>query len=404
MLKTYWPYILVFGGLFGALAFFNSKKKPELRWSKTYKGSDKIPFGSNALIRLMEDGAFEGRFETKNIPILQSNDIKKDTGVTYFFLTDRLYFDQYETERIVDFASRGNKLFLCANHFDGVIADTFKVFTEADLPYLDERRGAIDSSDTKEFGINFLNPHLRNKESYRYDHLLGYSTFTYFDSTKMSVVAADDSNRAVLIKNKCKKGEIYFFTLPDVFSNYYIVNHPSRFFTYKTLSLMNNEKLWWDEYYKTSNPHNNGAFHFLVYNDALYYAFWLALWSVLFFMFFGMKRQQRPVPIIKPHANSTLQFVEVVGNVYFNAKNHKIIAEEKILIFFEFIRTKFQVKTENITEEDLKRVSRLSGITQHNVNELFANIKYIYAAEHLHEAELLQFNKRMEDFYKNNNR
>jgi hypothetical protein len=404
MLKSYWPYILVFAGLFGALAYFKGERRPELKWSKTYKQSDKIPFGSNAIIRIMEKDAFAGKFSSKNTPLMQSPALKNAVNVTYFFLTDRLFFDEYETKRLFDFARRGNKIFLCANYFKGSLADTLGVDTEADLPYLDEREGAVDSADKKDFKLNYLNPHLRNKEPYAYDHLLGYSTFTDFDSTKLAVVAADDSGRAVMLRTPVGKGEIIFFSLPDVFSNYYVVNHPSRFFAYKALSLMNNEELWWDEYYKTANPKNESPFRFFVYNDSLYLAFWIAVWAVLFFMFFGMKREQRPVPVINPPANTTLEFVEVVGNVYFNAKNHKIIAQEKIIFFLEFIRTKFQVKTEFVTEDDQRRISRLSGIPLGKITELFENIKYIYRVEYLSEGELLQFNKRMEEFYKNNNR
>lgn len=396
--------MLVFAGLFGALAYFTGQKKPGIKWSKTYKSSDKIPFGSNALIRIMEEDAFAGKFVSRNLPILQSPAMKTAENVTYFFLTDRLFFDQYETRRLLEFASRGNKIFMCANYFRGNLADTLKIETVADLPFIDEQNGSIDTTDKKDFGLNYVNPHLKNKEPYAYDRLLGYSVFQSFDSTRLRIVAADDSGRAVMLRTPVGKGELFFFSLPDVFSNYYIVNHPSRFFAYKALGLMNNDEIWWDEYYKTANPRNESPFRFFVYNDSLYFAFWIAVWATLFFMFFGMKRQQRPVPVIQPPSNSTLDFVEVVGNVYFNARNHKIIAQEKIQFFLEFVRAKFQVKTENIGEEDLKRISRLSGVDLFKVQELFANIKYIYNVEYLNEAELLQFNKRMEDFYKNNKR
>ncbi len=402
MLKQYWPYILVFAGLFGALAFFNGQKPQQVKWFKSYKQTDKIPFGTNAFYRVLEEGAFEGPVRVKKLPIMQSPGIKNQSNISYFFLNDELFFDQYETKRLLQFVERGNKVFLCANFFLGKLKDTFKISTKADLPYLDENKGVLDSTDRKNFGVNYLNPYLKNNTKYSYDHLLGYSSFSSFDSTKFSVVAADDSGRAVMLRRKIGKGEVFLFSLPDVFSNYYIVKHPSREFAYRAVSFLANDELWWDEYYKTFNAPEQNPMHFMVENDSLYYAFWIAVGSTLFFMFFGMKRAQRAVPVIKPKTNTTLEFVEVVGNVYFSAQNHKVIAEEKIMVFFEFIRSKFQVKTEQIGQDELVRISKLSGVAQNKVNELFANIRYIYSVEDLSERELLNFNKRMEEFYKNN--
>jgi hypothetical protein len=404
MLKKFWPYLLIFGGLFGVLAFFGDGKKQDVKWYKTYKQKDKIPFGSNALYRLLESEAFSGKMQVKKLPILQSPGIKNSTGVSYFFLNDQLFFDQYETRKLIDFVKRGNKVFLSANFFSGSMKDTFGIETRADLPYINENTGEVDTSDARSFGLNYLNPYLKNKSKYVYDHLLGYSTFSAFDTAKLAVVAADDSGRAVMLRTKMDKGEIYFFSLPDVFSNYYIVKHPSRFFAYKAVSFLSNEELWWDEYYKTFNAPDQNPFRLVVDNDSLYFAFWMAILATLFFMFFGMKREQRPIPIIKPKENSTLQFVEVVGNVYFGAQNHKVIAEEKITVFLEFIRSKFQVKTEQVTEDDIKRISRLSGIDVQRIQEVFANIRYIYLSEHLSEAELMHFNRRIENFYKSNKR
>lgn len=401
MLKKNWAFFLIFGGLFFVLIFINNNENPEIKWTKTFNKSDKSPFGCNALYRILENGDFSKKLFVKKTALMQNTELKKAQNTSYLFLTDRLFFDQYESKKLLSFARNGNKIFLCANHFDGIIADTFKIETISDLPLLNEKNSALDTSDNKQFSVGFIKG---TKQKYSYDCLLRYASFSNFDSTRMSILAADDSGRAVMVGAKFGKGEIIFLSLPDVFSNYYIVNNPSRFFTYKTLNFLQNETLYWDEYYKTSNGTNQSPFRFLVSNNSLYYAFWLMILATLFFMFFGMKREQRAIPIITPHTNSTLEFVEIVASVYFSAKNHKIIAEEKILVFLEFIRVKFQLKTQNISEEELIRVSRLSGIDKKKINELFANIKYISSVESLNEQELVQFNLRIEDFYKNNKR
>ena len=386
------------------MTFFTSRKKKEIRWHKTFRQNDKIPFGSNAIYQLIRDEFYKGKTKTKKLPVLQLTEMKKAKGVSCFFLNDELKFDEFETQKLLSFMRNGNKVFMSANYFSGALSDSFKLETTVDLPYIDERGGNIDSTDKRVLTLKFLNPNLKDLKSFEYDRLLGYSAFSGFDTLKMSVVAADDSGRAVCIHAKIGKGDLYLVTLPDVFTNFYIVNHPSRFFAYQLLSFMNCKQFWWDEYYKTENGMNQNPFRFMIENDSLYYAFWIALIATMFFMFFGMKRSQRQIPVKKPKANATLQFVEVVGSVYFSTENHKIIAEEKILVFFELLRNAFQIKSSEITEEDMVRISKLSTLELNKVHALVANIQYIYSVSTLSEKELISFNKRMEEFYTKNQR
>ncbi|MFN6039237.1 MAG: hypothetical protein ACK452_12270, partial [Bacteroidota bacterium] len=81
---------------------------------------------------------------------------------------------------------------------------------------------------------------------------------------------------------------------------------------------------------------------------------------------------------------------------------HKIIAEEKIMVFLDILRSKFQIKSSVINQEDILRISRLSGVAIEKINELITNIQYIYSLEILSEKELISFNKRLEEFYKYN--
>ena len=404
MFKKYWPYILIFCSLFLVLTFFTGRKKQDVKWIKTYKQQDKIPFGTSAVYQLLSESFFKDKIKIKKLPILQSPGIKNISHVSYCFVNDQLGFDQYETKKLLAFIRNGNKVFLSANFFTGMLKDSFKIETKADLPYIDENTGKLDSLDKRTFGIQFLNPYLKNDNKFIYDRLLGYATFSSFDSTRMSAVAADDSGRVVCLHTKLGKGDLYFFSLPDVFTNFYIVNHPSRFFAYRLCGVLENNQIWWDEYYKSVNGPEQNPFRFMIENDSLYYAFWMAILATLFFMFFGMRRTQRAIPVLEPKSNTTLQFVEVVGNVYFSTENHKIIAEEKIALFFELLRSRFQIRSSVISEEDIIRISRLSGVEVGKIRELIANIQYIYSTEVLSEKELLSFNKRMEEFYKNNQR
>jgi hypothetical protein len=121
-------------------------------------------------------------------------------------------------------------------------------------------------------------------------------------------------------------------------------------------------------------------------------------------MIFAMKRRQRPIAIVEPLANNTLQFVEVVGSVYYNSHNHKIIAEEKINSLFEFLRAKFFVSSRKADEETLLRISKLSTIPLPEIKDLFLKIGMVWRQASITEQELIELNTAIENFYKQNKR
>jgi hypothetical protein len=136
----------------------------------------------------------------------------------------------------------------------------------------------------------------------------------------------------------------------------------------------------------------------------LYAAYLLTILSIIIFMIFAMKRRQRAIAIVEPLPNTTLQFVEVVGSVYYNTRNHKIIAEEKINSFYEFLRGKFLVNSRRADEETLLRISKLSTIPLEEIRKLFGQIGAVWRQGSITEQELINLNNGIENFYKQNKR
>src|ERR1017187_1969687 len=121
-------------------------------------------------------------------------------------------------------------------------------------------------------------------------------------------------------------------------------------------------------------------------------------------MLFGLKRKQKAIPIVEPLQNTTLQFVEVVGSVYYNAKNHKIIAEEKINSLYEYLRSKFSIAGRTIDEDGLLRISKLSTIPLVEIKKIVAVINNILKQTSISEKELIELNTLIETFHKQNKR
>lgn len=396
MFKGNNKYYFVLLVLFALLVWVEYNSPKPVDWRRTYMMQDKIPFGCNAFYRLVGEDIYKDKTEKQSQTPFNVLATMPNKKIGYVFINNNLAPAALDCKYLFDFVKEGNTVLLAANSFNSQLTDTFKIETAYDYNLLNDT--------TKKLAFNFCNPKLKAKKSYAYSKSIDYSYFKSFDTSKVSVLATTIDSNAIFIKAPCGKGNFYFLSLPDIYTNYFVVNDPNREAAYKTLSYVNADQIWWDEYYKSFNIKQGSGLQFIFGNDSLYAAYLLAGIALLVFMVFGLKRKQKAIPIVEPLQNTTLQFVEVVGSVYYNTKNHKIIAEEKINSFCEFVRTKFSLPGRNFDADGLLRISKLSTIPLEEINKLFKLINHILAQTSITEKELIELNHLIETFHKQNKR
>ena len=385
--------------LFALLVWVEYSTPKPVDWRRTYSKDDKIPFGCNAFFRLVDEDIYKGKIELqKQTPFnVLLNSPKGKT--TYIFINNKLSFSKLDAEYLMQFVTDGHDVLFAANGFwNNPIADTFGISTAEDYNF------SFGKDSTRAVSFNFSNPTLKAKKTYTYKKGFENSYFRSFDTSKVSVLATSNDTNAVFIKVPMGKGSFYFLSVPDIYTNYFVVNDPNRDFAYKTLAYINADKIYWDEYYKGKQIDRGSELQFIFGNDSLYAAYLITLISLVIFMVFAMKRRQRAIAIVEPLPNTTLQFVEVIGSVYYNSKNHKIIAEEKINSFYEFLRAKFLVNSRRMDEETFVRISKLSTIPLDEVKRMFLVIGMVLNQGSITESELIELNETIEKFHKLNKR
>jgi hypothetical protein len=390
-------YIVFFLLVFAAIVYVQMKAPRPVNWRKTYKQKDMIPFGCNAMYELLDRSAFKDKMEVTEETIYSGLDSTTEARSSTIFINDLFKIDDIETRMLLNYVSKGNKVLIAANFFDGKLADTLKIKTNLSYGYF------IPKKEEGKFTVVY-HQGLKDQRLYSYNDGVTPSYFTSFDTSRAKIIAADTNKNPLFISLQFGKGTFYLMSNPEVFANYNVVNRLARNYPYKALSYIDMPRICWDENYKTYNSKIKNPLQFIFGNDALYAAYSVALLSILLFMVFNLKRRQRPIPVITPPSNSTLDFVEVIGNVYFNAKNHKIIAEEKINSFLDTIRFKFQVNTQLITNDVLKRIAALSGIERTEIDTLFERIETIQYKRTISEKQLIELNTLIEQFHKKNKR
>jgi hypothetical protein len=380
-----------------------------INWNPSYMKKDRVPFGTSALFEILPS-VFPGQtISAQTFPAYNTLSGEEKIHSNYIFINTEFKPDKLDTKELLEYAKNGNTVFIAANYFEGKLADTLKIKTDnyfgiseeisSDTMNLSSLYTPYDTAD-----LNFTNPALKRKPSYVYAKGIDDSYFTSFDTAKASILGINAKGKPDFIRIHWGNGNIFLSSVPEVYTNYLFVNDKNYDYVYKSLSYLPNQEVLWDEYYKVGNVKKENLLRVVFNNPALLSAYYLLLGSLVLFIIVGVKRKQRIIPVVEPLRNTTLDFVDTVGTLYYQTGNHKNIADKKITYFLEYIRSAFQVKTNLYDDVFIDRISNLSGIERKKIHDLFYYFSDLSLKTSITQQELQKLNRMIEEFHKQNKR
>lgn len=366
------------------------KPKPT-DWTATYLKEDKIPFGLYILYQEIGSLFPEAVVRTARAPVYNTLKDVDYQNSNYLLIAGSLQLDKLDYRELDKYLRKGNDVFIATFDLGKVLQNRLKLKT--DLVY-----GITEAKST---AINFVNPLLKNPKPYRFDKGLGDQYFSSFDSTKVTILGKNAKGQANFIKYAYGKGNLYILPNPQLLTNYNLIKADGADYAAKALSYLNPRPiLIWDEQYSRGNTDDASLLRVIFKHDKLRWAYYIALISLLVFVFFEVKRRQRIIPIITPLKNTSVDFVKVVGSVYFEQRNNTDISHKKINYFLEFIRSNYKLKTQELDQEFVNALSQKTGIQIEVIQSLIQLINNVMGAKKVSDQQLIALNKNIEQFHK----
>jgi hypothetical protein len=357
--------------------------------------SHKIPYGTYILYSELKNIFPATSIEKIKIPPYVYLEDTTRTG-TYFFVDETLNFGKAEFKRLMRFVEKGNDVFISTH---GIQIDTLNFKT---------KQLVSNNLDEKVF-FKFKNKNL-NANEFSFDRPFVNHVFTKIDTLNTTVLGITgyvnaNNNRTEeginFVKFNYGKGNFYFHTFPEAFTNYTILKSPNHQHAANLLSYLKDDvPILWDTYYKTGKSKITSPIHYLITTKHLKWAYYITLIGVLFFVIFEGKRKQRSIPILIPLKNQTIAFTRTIANMYFEKQAHKNIAEHKINYLLDFIRTNLHIPTITIDATFYEYVALRSGNSLESVEKLFNYCEQIHLKNHVTSHELIKLNNMIETFKK----
>jgi hypothetical protein len=385
-----WKYILYLGLAAAFYMFVQLTGPREINWVVTYHRADKNPFGGYVLNELVKGIFPEDEIYQSNMTAYELIDSVKSNG-SFLSISTRFGPGKEDAETLLDFADRGGHVLIAAQEFDGIFADTLNLQTSDYL--FDYGRDIFDEYDSVAITLTY-----NHQPEFYYQRKSIYNYFNSYDTARTSIMAYNDVDYPVLVGIDWGKGKLFLSTTPIAFTNISLLNGNNYEFAEQALSALPEGELYWTEFYHLGRLEAETPLRFILSSEPLKWAYYISIISLLIFILFEIKRKQRIIPVIKPLQNTTLEFVGTVGNLYYQSKDHKNIAEKRISFLSEQLRVKHGFNMLHVDEQSIVSLANKTGNDEKTVRELIDIIARIQSSKSITEDELLLFNEKLEKF------
>lgn len=360
--------------------------------------NDKIPYGTyyayNNLYHFFEDADIE----TSSVSPEMFDSEEKEAA--YIIIGRRVRPSESELQGILSHVYGGNKVFISAAEIGKNLLDSLSLKASDNYSYyggIDSLTLSIDNENEETF-------------SFTYPGLKMDDYFTSMDTNYTTILGRNKQGKANFVKISYNSGGAVMIHLsPVAFSNFFLLHKQNKKYYDLAMSSIPDTVSYvrWDDYYRhhinghdTSGKSNFSKLGEILNNDALRWAFWLTLLLFGIIYLFESKRKQRIIQSLIRPANTSLDFVQTVGRLYFQRRDNKNLAGKMVTHFLGHIRSVYNLPTSELTEEFEKKLAFKSGYSAETIKNIIGDIKTIEAKTSLSDEELLAFNDKLEKFYK----
>ena len=385
--------LILFGAALLTIIIIEVTRPKPVNWKPSYTSVDKIPFGSYILYKELTKIS-----KDKNVNLVSKNpyeflsDSTYNANSAYLFINTNLDFDKRSYEKLIAFVRQGNSVFMAARYFGKTLKDSLHIETDMDYQITEE-----------EITPTFFSSSLQQDSLPKFKKGVYKSVFKSFDTTKTKVLGylkneEEKLSQINFIKITEGKGEIYVNTIPEAFSNYYMLKDNGKYAAGTLSFLQNTPTLYWDDYLKSGRKIIDSPMRFVLNQIPLRWAYYLLITGLLLFILFKGKREQRIIPVVKPLQNTSVEFTKTIGDLYFQHKDYSDIIFKKITYFLEKLRSQYYLNTNELDAKFIDKLAVKSGHPVTQTKELVDHINTLKGKIAHTEADLIALNKKIEKF------
>lgn len=406
-------------------------------WSPTFSHVDKQPLGCFVFDSVLTQSLPNGYHVTKKTFFQLDQEHAKEK-ISVLMVVDQQNLKQLDVKYLCNIARRGGKVMVVASgsfddgrNADTVVVDelerTFNVRIEDgtyfslrgilaglkahdndmyDTIYWNNRETMYAAQSYRMFynmvgGTLFVDSVPKVKRlaytlstagyDYKYDSLY-VGDFTRFDTIvdkkerieRIDTFAIKKIPAAVSVPYG--KGEVIFVSSPLLFTNYGMLEGNTFVYIFRLMSYLADLPVYRTEAYVKTDAMlvaEQSPFREFIKRPPLRWALYLALLGVVLFMIFTARRRQRVIPIMSKPANRSLEFIQLIGTLYYQRKVHVDLVRKKFKLFAEELRKTAGVDISDVNTDDSEYLllAEKTGMNCDRLKKVIRQIRLVLHSE-----------------------
>lgn len=406
-------------------------------WSPTFSHVDKQPLGCFVFDSVLTQSLPNGYHVTKKTFFQLDQEHAKEK-ISVLMVVNQQELKQLDVKYLCNIARRGGKVMVVASssfddgrNADTIVADelerTFKVKIEDgmyfslrgilaglkahdndmyDTIYWNNRETMYAAQSYRMFynmvgGTLFVDSVPKVKRlaytlstaGYDYNHdSLYVGDFTRFDTIvdkkerieRIDTFAIKKIPAAVSVPYG--KGEVIFVSSPLLFTNYGMLEGNTFVYIFRLMSYLADLPVYRTEAYVKTDAMlvaEQSPFREFIKRPPLRWALYLALLGVVLFMIFTARRRQRVIPIMSKPANRSLEFIQLIGTLYYQRKDHVDLVRKKFKLFAEELRKTAGVDISEVNTDDSEYLllAEKTGMNSDRLKKVIRQIRLVLHSE-----------------------
>jgi len=357
-------------------------------WTPTFRHTDKQPFGSCLFDSLLSSTMPKGYTITDSSLYVLAKDSLQPRGI--LVVADEMNLIPAEVNAIFSMANNGSHVMLVAHGVGDFMCNRLGI----------RMWGYGDSFDLQNF-VKY------NKERESFEWVSkenGYKPRRYkvfrplitrkfnFETDSLDNVVRPCLDQQATLRHDAVsatfrqgKGYITFCSLPLLFTNYGIVDQDNATFSLRLLTLMKDLPVVRTEAYcpQTSDEVQQSPLRYAISQPPLRWALYTLMVGALLFLIFEGRRRQRVIPIEKAPENHSLEFIHLVGSLYYHSRERRSLVVRKWTYFAEELRRNIHLDVTDASEDDvtLPTLARLTAIDEQEIRTLILQLRHLVGAD-----------------------
>lgn len=389
--------------------------RPKYNWAETYSSESKEPYGTYIVYNLL-DGYSNGKVKVIDRSVQRSLVPSEASAHScYVFIGHSLYLSEAGADSLLRFVSNGNDAFIATKQLPDELTQKFRSIGCSYESYGTLTSGNYDSI----VNLNFYHPGITDQKGYDYSfyyRVERQSYKWYYVNTNNICDTANvvnylgymDNSRVNFIRIPYGKGSFFLHTTPLAFTNYYMVDKRGLDYATKVFSHIARGGVYWADNVSNipiddnddGNQPEESPLRYVLSQPPLKWALYITLALLFIYVIVRSRRKQRVIPILEEKENTSLEFVQTIGTLYFQQNEHRTLALQKMKLFLQFIRNRYSIPTNHLNSETIQKISVKSQVSLSNVSSIVEQYQWIESMPEINDTNLITFHQSIDNFYK----